>query len=395
MAQQSVTPLKGLLDAQTQQEVTKHAGDEWRTFENLPPGINNGIGKLMDIQFKQYDTESKKKKVDGSSAAGEWYVQFVGTVMFPFEVPAEDGKPFKCWGKQTRQQVPLFDQQWKDGLHTKAEMVRRAMDEMKKLADNQYLFCNPDRTPKVITEQLLEQTAQALVKLSLHPPEGKHGLFFHFTTTKTGNYVNENWNGGRGLSNYVPTKPPGRGVTSGTSATQPAASQPPPTQPPATATAAASTPESSVDQLVKLSYGDPTDPQTSDAQTKLINMAVAAGHPQDEIEWDGSAPLSGGRVGCKTWEDIAARIKNPKQTTPAANSNGTPSTNGDWPQKGDLVRFVKAPLIDGRTKQPIPGKFRKVECEVTDRVNDVFDLLDFNDRITTYGKVAKADLEPV
>lgn len=386
---QEMTPFKGLFDQQTQADVTKHAADAPKTgFQNLPPGILGGVAKLTSIVFKQFDANTKQKKYDGSSAVGEWYYQASGVVMSPNTVTLKDGQVAQCAGLQTRTTLPLCDVKRGGKLVTKAEMIRRAMDEMKLLANNQYVFCDANRNPRPVNEQLLEQVASTLVKLSASPPPGKHGLFFRFDTSQgeaTKEFPNpmvfENWRGSAGLENYVPPNFRAAAVQDANAAppTQPTpqaqpqtqAASPPPSQPPATATAAPPD-DDDAEALVKLAGGDATLPETAPAQHKLAAMARANGWSDGDIE---EAP---------NWDALGVMAKSQKQSAAAPHANGAPT----GPKKGDVWGYVKSPYNDN-------GRWRNAMVHVTEANADgTFELLNWDDKTTKYSKVPASDLAP-
>ncbi len=381
MAAEISQALKGLFDQQTQQEVSKHVGEEWRSgFENLPPGIRGGIAKLKNIEIKFYDAKSQKKKADGSSAVGERYAMLTGVVMFPHEHIMGDGSKFPLYQKQTRIQIPLFDVKWGQRIKTKREGINEFLDELKKLANNRLLFGDGK---KLISE---EEIAQRIGQL-LEKANGPKPTYFRFNTTagkKEGSSFEE-WTGSAGLENYVPTKPGRVGVQDDNkptaTVTQPTAAptqQAQTTPPPMSVQDQARTSEDA-DFLVGLCNGDASHKETALAQNRLQELALRKGHTQEAV---GAAP---------SWEAVGDMVK-----TAPAHANGQANGAAAWPQIEDLVRFTKAPLINPQTKQPMPGKFRKVEAVVkVKNDNNTLDLLDFNDGVTPYNAVPLADLEAV
>lgn len=373
MAQESVSPLKGLFDAQTQAEVTKHAADAPRAgFENLPPGIRGGVAKLHSIEFNQYGPDTKKSKLDGSKAVGEWYCQLTGVVQWPFEHVLQDGSVVKIWGKQTRIQIAMMDQKWGANVRTKKEAIQEVMDHMKRLSNNQFIFCDANRQPRLITPELLVQTANALVAAN---------KYFHFTTSagkKEGSSF-DNWGTSDGLEKYVPKKPGAAAVRDANEA-PPAQQQPapapqtqvavlPPTQPPAAAAAVPGGDDP--DALVRLAGGDASLPETAPAQHRLAEMAKANGWTDKEIE------------DAADWPALGGMARKSKQAA-SPHANDTPA----GPKKGDVWGYVKAPYND-------KGTWRNALVHLVEANPDgTFELLNWDDKKTTYSRVPASDLAP-
>lgn len=397
------------LDQETKKQVMAHAADPIRFgMTRLPGGILDGKAKLVECGFRIRKADSEAKQYDGhneTSAVGLPYFYAAGVIFWPESVPQPDGTMIKVSGEQTHVDIPYYPNKRGSKLATKWDNILRIMNELKLLTDNERLFLNPDSSPKDITNQLLEDTAAAVLNLSIgKKADGtpQRGVFFKFTTEagkpQPGRRptVFENWKGSRGLKDWSPpsaaAKVQDRNVAAPQTQVQPVAQLPASVPQPAA--------EPSLEQQIaalieRAQNGDETDPATGAAQQRLFDMALANGHDRAGLEWDGASQLPPGIVGCKDWHDIGQRALHPAKQ-PAVNGTAMPSTNGSWPTQGDLVRFVKAPLFDARTKQPMPGKFRKAEATVeTVHGDGTFDLLDFGDRKTQYAKVATADLEPV
>lgn len=161
--------------------VAAHAEDEVDYgFERLPPGITNGVAKLIKCEFGKVAPDKQN--------AGEFYFRAEGMVIEPREVTTPSG-PVQVVGKRTSIFRMVCDTKAQNGkVTTMDENVAWISNEMKKLG------------AKSVDD--LEATAEALVEA---------GPYFHFSTSQsapTPQFPNpriwENWNGSKDLQDYVP-----------------------------------------------------------------------------------------------------------------------------------------------------------------------------------------------
>lgn len=434
MANQS-NEFSGAFRQDTASELQRHAGDAPRAFQGLPGNIS-GVAKLARLEFKQYTSDTKQKKADGSSAAGEWFFQGTGIVMTPQTVMTANGE-VKVAGEQTRPMaIPICAIKTNKGeVRSEWQQVRRIMDELVLLSGNQFLFChnNDPKQPKTITRDLLKQVADALVAESLRrsqaAPNGRGGIFFKFDTTQSkptllnpNPMVFENWRGVKGLENWTPPDFAAAAVQDANAAAaapaqqqlapppqvqyqppvapppqsqpqaqyQPSQAQqpttqvaaPPPPPPPQTAVSASpSGDDDEIERLFKLAIGDTTLPSTADAQQALLRMCVANGWTQDEVDNEKT-----------TWDDMKRMARERKQvavpTQPTPTQNGAPYANGA-PRKGDTLQYSKVPFCDR-------GQWRSTRVQVTEINQDgTYDLLSLDDGKTAYQRVPAGDVAAI
>lgn len=168
----------------------EHAHDEIDYgFQRVPPGITNGIARLVECKFDTYKTGQN---------AGEPYFRASGVVVEPATVMV-NGNDMPVVGLQTSIMIAIHDK-LKDGKGNPipiGEQVRKVQNEMKKLGAD----------PSSLTDANgLERTAANLKEV---------GPYFRFRTSvrparprpdgspgEAG--VWENWDGTEGLENYSP-----------------------------------------------------------------------------------------------------------------------------------------------------------------------------------------------
>lgn len=150
--------------------VRKHRKDETRMgFVQIPGGINNGIAKLTECKFGQYQKGTNE---------GEWYFSATGIVLSPDKNDA--GVPVK--GLRTSIMIGIHDHKRKDGSvwRDTEESIGEILNEMRKLGLD----------TSDLDESDLEDAAAEL-------KEAAPTFRFSTTSTKVGDrtYVNERWSG--------------------------------------------------------------------------------------------------------------------------------------------------------------------------------------------------------
>jgi hypothetical protein len=401
-------------DAGASQEISQHVHDPIMTgIDNLPPGILGGVVKVTRCRFEKVPPGSTRKKFDGTSAEGQAQFVISGVVMEPASiVHPKTGQTVRVAGRQSRPfPIPCYDNKRAGKLATKTDMILRSMNEMKSIVNNQFLFCNPDKSPKVVTAELLEATALAIEQASMKKP-----IYVRFDTSEgeisaanPNPMTFENWRGSQGLEGYTPPSFAAMAVQDdnrpapGTTATFVPAQQSPTVAAPATAQTQVAAPATVTDALfadtsgedvvtlVKHASGDEADPQTRTAMNRLAEIAVSVGIPM------GEAGVKARTVsGSESWTELGRWIVENQKAAPHA--NGQAPTG---PKKDDMWKFTKVPMVDLKTRVPLTNpdgtpRFRKVDAVVTTVHGDgTFDLLNFDDQKTVYSKVPLADLEAV
>ena len=311
--------------------VKAHANDETDYgFQRLPGGISNGVAKLTECGFFEYKQGSNMKKVDGSSAVGEYFFRAAGTVVQPVKVRTPDGEVV-VEGMQTSVMVPVLDTKKSDGTVTPvAEHIATVMNELRKLGAD---------TKSMKTAASLPAVCQTLKK---------QAPYFHFSTSvgkedpsrinpATGKpwpaRVWENWNGVRGLDGYVP--PEDSAVDDETIVTPGVNGHAP-----SDAGGGEYTDQGDIDSLLELAR----DSDDGDAQQKLVDLAIAAGYTEDEAR------------GTDTWEELVEMINTPKE-------GGGSEGGEEWePPVGDVFP-VRLEEWDAGKKKMIKAK-KAVNCEV-------------------------------
>jgi len=309
-------PLSGLMaryGAKLDQAVKEHAADETNYgFTRIPPGINNGIAQLKECYFAQYKSGDNKD---------EYYCRMMGIVISPDFVNVQGNKvPAK--GCQTSLMFPCCDTKGKDenGQDTvipQSEHIARILNMMRCLGGEEFT--------QGATGADLERLAEMLQNAK---------PYFKFTTSpkkdmKTGQYDYnlppwENWQGSKGLESYSP--PEGGGVNDNSPTSEKTvnvdtvASV---TQPSANGSPSSVEYTDSNDIASLLSRANENDEQ---AQSRLTEMALAAGHSDDAVK------------ATQTWDEVVTLINNPA------------TTGGEWqPEINGVYGYTPT---DMKTKKP-------------------------------------------
>lgn len=301
----SVTQKSGLFakyGASLDQAVKAHGNDATDYGpQRLPPGITNGIAKLVVCKFD--------KVAAGKTNAGEYYFRAAGVVVEPYSVNV-NGREEVVQGRQTSIMEMVCTTKNRDGKETTQEdHVASILNEMRKLADDAFT-ANKGGTD-------LEEMAAALQQ---------HGPYFKFSTSPRMDQVTgkpsgeawENWNGNKGLEDYSPPTPdaiqddtvapaPVNRVADQTQqqvASKPQANGKPPSKKPPVATASADdfkdaeekeaglSASLTLEQLVEIADKD-GNPNQANAQLRLKELAAAEGWGEEQID------------GASSWSEVA------------------------------------------------------------------------------------------
>lgn len=337
--------------------VTQHANDETDFgFQQLPPGIANGVAQLSECYFDVYKAGDNK---------GEYYFRAVGVVQSP-ETVFVNGSEMVVRNMTTSLMIPVCDTKTQAGkVTTQEEHVADILNEMRKLGGDEFT-----RGAKGTD---LEALAATLAKAK---------PFFKFTTTvrkgmkkpdgTTGpDGVWENWYGAKGLENW--TAPEATGTQDETAAAGGGAQQPP-----TTAVAASPEPEGEVDlDALVASANDKKDPTNAAARKKLTDLAIAAGNDAATVE------------AAESWEAVKAMIEG------AGAGGETAAEGGEWiPQVGEQYKYK--PQVKGPGGKLMPAK-NAVDVEVTavdpDSAKRLLSLKLVSNPKTTYANVSWDALE--
>lgn len=331
--------------------VKDHANDETDFgWQELPP--MKGVARLTECGFYQYDKDTKAKKLDGSSAAGEWYFRIKGTVVHPRTAadPATNSVRVVEGASLPMKIIPVMDTRNSAGEVTTAEEhLTSARDNV--LNELRKLGATVDS--KRGAAQLVPLAAAVL----------KSAPYFKFSITEgkeDPNRVNpatgkpwpaRNWTRYEGVvPDYVPG---GEDVIDDDTVAAPsangAAGKP-------NRQAAAAPPDAAQDDVGDATYTDQDDVDSlllransddGDAQQRLKELAMAAGHPEETCE------------DTTTWEELAALANEPP-----ADGAGEDGFAKEWSPQKDQVYPVKVKVWDAKTKKYVVAK-KPVDCEVT------------------------------
>lgn len=355
MAKQTVkSGLAAKLGKRLDEAVRKHADDPTDYgIVRLPGGITNGIAKLIECKFDQYKPGSNMKKADGSSAVGEYYFRAAGVVVSPEDVTDKDGNAVRVAGLQTSIMIPMCDTKTQAGdVTTVDDYIERVLNELRKLGVDTTGATGDD----------LEPLAAAAKDAA---------PYFRFSTSKSkptpqfpDPRVWENWNGTKGLENYVPDEAPAVDDQTGAAAAEPSAN----------GTAGEYRDDQDVDSLAAVADDD-NHPDQADAQDKLTKFALDAGHTQKAID------------GTKKWSEVADLIK-----AGAGEAAADPADEGGgaW-EAGNVCTYkVKDPKNPKKAGKP-------TKCQVTAVAADekTVTLKNLEDRKTVYKAVSVNEIEAV
>lgn len=196
------------LDAAVKQHAM--ADPKMQGFPSIPAPIKDGTAELESIGFYQYKEDSNMKKVDGSSAVGEYFFRAVGICREPEVIVDKDGRQIRCEGVQTSQMVPVLDTKNQKGEVTSMEQnIEKIEGHLKLLGASKEELAQGAAAMEAIVEAMQQQV------------QGGEAIYFKFETSEgkaTPEYPNprvwENWYGIRERQGY---EPPSKGPTPGVS----------------------------------------------------------------------------------------------------------------------------------------------------------------------------------
>ena len=336
-------------------------------FIAMPGGVKQGVARLVKIGFYEYKADTKQKKANGQSAAGEYYFRAVGVATEPKDTidPITNNRA-RVAGLQTSIMINCFDTSSGTGkdakVTTQAENMVKVVDAMRLLAGDAYM--------KGANKYNLEQLAAGMQKVATAKP-----LYFAFSTSvsdqgkvnpKTGKpfppRVFENWHGVEGLENYAP--PSAVGMVSAEDLPEPpepagedhAEAGDAPAEADGEAAPADEVSADSVPDLDALAARADVNPPTKDSKAaaeELKAIALKIGLDGDTVD------------NADNWAQVAQMISN---FDPAGIAESPPAEEPEpteqptWtPKKGDIVQY-KRPGVSAATKKP----FKPFDCEVLD-----------------------------
>mgnify|MGYP007100050420 FL=1 len=286
---------------------------------DLPPGIN-GVCRLVSAEFVELPADTKQKRADGKSAAGEYQFKAQAVLVEP--------KVFEGMhvaGQQVWLFEPFFDTKNKDGSKTTTQMehIDEILNHMRKLGID----------TKGADVSDLEEFAKALT-------EGKP--YFKFSTSAgkaTAAYPNprvwQNWNGI--IEDYQPEDASAEETVDNTGGGE--ADPDVPKEPDTDDTTTGSDDAVDLDELVRMASDNDTD-----AQERLTQMATEAGASEEDI---GNAA---------DWEAVRALIE------PATDDgDGVEETVEEFvPVKGNVCNYSPPDPKDKTGKK----RLKQANCKI-------------------------------
>lgn len=329
-----------------------HKADE-TTFGNMgdpPPGIENGIAKLVDARFDRYKA--------GTKLAGEYYFYLAGVIVEPKTFTDKLGNTTKTEGLRVSFIEPVCDTPEAKTKTTIDDHIAVVTNEMRKLGVE---------TAELEAEDL--ETAVAALKES--------APFFKFRTwmgEATKEYpnprVNTNWLGK--CDEPEGASESGVDDETGAVAENSGGGDDAPSEP---VSEAGETGGDDIAALVETAVNGAA-PDDEAAQNRLKELALEAGVDQDSID------------NAADWQAVADLI-----TAGAA----PPAEETPWePVKGDIYRYspidpkTKKPFTDPKTKK---AKFIDVEVTAVDKKTSTVSLKDVDTGKVVYKSVKWDALE--
>lgn len=366
--QQGKSSLTAKYGAKLDAAAKKHAADPVdRGFQSLPGGIKDGVAKLATCGFYTYDTNTKQKKANGQSAAGELYFRAVAVVFAPTHV-AVDGRQVLIKGQQTSVMEPVCETKNGKGVIISVEQHVKEIQNYLKL-----IGASPE---SVDSGEGMEATAAALQEQK---------PFITFTTSQgkaTEQYpdprVFEDWHGL--AQDFVPDggDPATSGVTEEPQGAADGAGSEPPTD---TTTSAGDD-----DRLAELAAKADAKPPDVDACDELKKIAVDAGVAEDAV------------AEADNWVAVVDMIKAAKGDSDGAGAAPEleKPAEPEWePKKGEPYRYGLKdkngkPVKSEKTKRPVK---HDVEVTAVDKKTKTVNLKDLDDGKSLYKGVPWTDLE--
>lgn len=384
--------LAGKYGAKLDAAVQQHAADD-TTYGviRLPPGITNGVAQVGKCYFKEFENNTRQKRADGSSAAGDYFFYIEATVHAP-EAVLVDGSMFPVKGLYTSKVEPICDtKDSRNNVITQEMHIAEVLNIMRQCAGDEFTHGATINNLEELAKQL--EDAAPYIWFSTSPRLAQSDG----QGVKKGDMVGvwENWNGNRGLENYVPDQPVAfNDQSGGTTAVSPPPPAPAPAAPRATAPKSAPKPaptpepepepeavpysEWALDELLSLAESNADTAELG--QQELTDRALAAGWAQEEI-----AHLEVG------WPQVKEMAENPKtgEETPAdaAPPNEPAAPAPITPKTGMVYKYAPP---NSRKK----GTFlapRDCKAEAVDKTNQTVQLFDLTNKLK-YQNVPWAEL---
>lgn len=365
--------------AKLDRAVQAHATDETTYgMMRVPPGITNGIAKLVDAKFDVYKTGRNE---------GEYYFRAAGVIVEPASVVV-NGVEVPCAGLQTSIMEAVCDTTKQDGtVITQEEHVENILNEMRKLAGPEFTEGATGADLETLAEQLKEA-----------------GPYFRFSTsrraprpgTQDTEGVWENWYGCKGLEDYVPPEGGTDAVEDNTPPARPApktngVAAKPPAKSPAGGKVATKAkqpkpePEPEFNEEQDLaSLAEAADGGDEAATDRLTELALAAGAEQDAID------------AAASWGEVVEMIEQGGAGAAGEDEGGAADTGeegeegADWEPQPEEV-YLYTPL-DPKTKKPAK-KPVEVEVESVNKKKRTVNLKNIANPKLKYPGVAWDNLE--
>jgi len=332
----------------------------------MPGGVKQGVARLAKIGFYEYKPDTKQKKANGQSAAGEYFFRAVGIAIEPKDTidPITNNRA-RVAGLQTSIMINCFDTKGsgKDAkVVTQAENMVKVVDAMRLLAGDKYMAG--------ANKFNLEQLAAGIQKVSAAKP-----IYFMFSTSvsdqgqinpRTGKpyppRVFENWHGIEGLENYAP--PSAAGMVSAEDLPEPTGDDHEPSGEHEQEHSPAETgpedsgpsedgPGTDTPDLEALAARADVNPPTKDSKAaaeELKAFALKIGLDESTVD------------NADNWAQVVEMISN---FDPAGVAEAAPQEEAAaevWvPSKGEVVQYAR-PGVSAATKKP----FKPFDCEVVD-----------------------------
>lgn len=400
----ATSSLAGKYGAKLDAAVQQHAADE-TTYGviRLPAGITNGIAQVGKCYFKLFENNTRQKKADNSSAAGEYFFYIEATVHAP-EAVLVDGSMFPVKGFYTSKVEPICDTKDSRGNIITQEMhIAEVLNIMRQCAGEEFTHGATINNLEELAKQL--EDAAPFIWFSTSP----RLAHADGPGVKKGDVVGvwENWNGNRGLENHVPDQPvafndqsaAGNNEVASPVVTPPPVSpapaprvttpKPAPRRAPAPAPVIQPDPIPNEPEVVPynewtleelLSLADSNADTAELGQQELTDRALAVGWTQEEIAHPDV-----------TWEQVKVMAENPKTA-----EEGDPGAVA-----GDEAAAAAAVIPKtGMTYKYAPPNSRKkgtflalrdCKVEAVDKTNQTVQLFDLTNKLK-YQNVAWAEL---
>lgn len=373
-SQQKKSFLQGKCGDRLKKAAAAHANDPVDYGnQRVPPGITNGIAKLVDVKFGEYQSGPSK---------GEPYCRFAGVIVSPDEVMV-NGMMQPCKGMQTSIMEALCDTKTGAGkVTTFEEHVASVQNEMKKLGGEDFDVED--------VEAAAENLKEAKPYFRFSTSVRKAQEYFDKTTKqkKMGEEgVWENWFGSKGLEDHAPEE--SGGVVDETGEEEKEEEVVEEVEEVVEEAAVEDEEEAAAEEEGKEGPGDnelDELAEKADAKDKAAIKQLQA--------YAKEAGLDAGVVEeAASWADVANIIR--ESAAPAEEAEAEPEAEAFKPVKGEMYPYVVKdkngkPLLDAKKKPRKP-----VECEVVavDAKAETVTLRNADDGKTLYKGVAWSEIQ--